>query len=343
MFQRILVPLDGSERAEQALPVAIHLARVSGGSLLLVRVVNTLNEFGPYSARAAIFLQELLERDLATAAAYLANKARLCKGEQVETHIAVFTGQAAERILEVAHAQEIDLIVLCSHGYTGLRRWALGSVAQRVIRHSQTPVLLLREQHRPLAEQLGQSLRATVALDGSSFAEAALLPTAHLVKALSTPQEGELHLLQLVHLPTMEEEFDLLLESDFDFRQSALTEAGNYLRYARTQFLRSFAGQPGLRLTCSVEECTNVAERLVDITEKGQGIGDASTSDLLALTTHGRSGFKRWLLGSVTERVLHGSCLPLLIVHPPKVTSDPEPARNEEQGSRPLPMETDEA
>ncbi|HEU5382485.1 MAG TPA: universal stress protein, partial [Ktedonobacteraceae bacterium] len=125
--------------------------------------------------------------------------------------------------------------------------------------------------------------------------------------------------------------------------QSALTEAGNYLRYARTQFLRSFAGKPGLRLTCSVEECTNVAERLVDITEKGQGIGDASTSDLLVLTTHGRSGLKRWLLGSVTERVLHGSCLPLLIVHPSNVTSDPEQTRNEEQGVCQFPAETDEA
>lgn len=171
MFRRILVPLDGSERAEQALPVAMRLARASEGSLLLVRVVNTLNEFGPYSARAAVFLQALVEKDLAEAAAYLVRMAHTCKLEQVETRIAVFAGQAAEHILEVARSQEIDLIVMCRHGYTGFKRWALGSVAQRVVRHSPAPVLLLHEHDQKLAEQPGYALRATVALDGSPFAD----------------------------------------------------------------------------------------------------------------------------------------------------------------------------
>lgn len=331
MFQRILVPLDGSERAEQALRVALHLARASGGSLLLVRVVSTLNEFSMYSARTAIFLQTLVKKDLAESAAYLARMAQTCQSEKVEARIAVFTGLAAEQILEVAHSQQIDLIVMCSHGYTGFKRWALGSIAQKVTRQSLTPVLLLREQNRRLPEQFGHSIRATVALDGSVFAESALLPAARLVTALSTPEVGELHLMQLVELPTIEEEFDSLLEANFDFRQTALREAGSYLQDARARLLCALPGRPGLRLTSSVEECIDVAERLVEITEMGKGIGTSRTSDLLALTTHGRSGLRRWLLGSVTERVLHGSTLPLLIVHPQTVETPPHQVTAEDE------------
>lgn len=335
MFQHLLVPLDGSERAEQALRVAMRLAHASGGSLLLVRVVDTLNEFGMYSPSAAMFLQTLVERDLTDATEYLTRTAHACRSAGVATKIAVFTGQAAEQILEVARSQQIDLIVMCSHGYTGFKRWALGSVAQKVARSSPMPVLLLREKHTALSEQPGHALRATVALDGSGFAEAALLPTAHLVNALSAPEVGELHLLHLVDLPTIEEEYGSFLEADFDFRQTAVQEAGSYLQGVRTQFLRTFSGGSGLRLTFSVEEGADVADRLVEITEKGKGIGTPQISDLLALTTHGRSGLRRWLLGSVTERVLHSSTLPLLIVHPqPIAPSSPEASMNKETGER---------
>lgn len=337
MFQNLLVPLDGSERAEQALRVAMRLARASGGSLLLVRVVDTLNEFGMYSAGAAMFLQTLVERDLKDATEYLTSTAHACRSEGVATKIAVFTGQAAEQILEVARSQQIDLIVMCSHGYTGIKRWALGSVAQKVARSSPMPVLLLREKHTALSEQSGHALRATIALDGSVFAEAALLPTAHLVSALSAPEVGELHLLHLVDLPTIEEEYGSFLEADFDFRQTAIQEAGSYLQGVHAQFLRTFSGSggSGLRLTSSVEEGADVADRLVEITEKGKGIGTPQISDLLALTTHGRSGLRRWLLGSVTERVLHSSTLPLLIVHPqPIAPSSPQTRMDKEIGER---------
>lgn len=316
MFQHILVPLDGSERAEQALSVAMRLARASGGSLILVRVADTFSEFRMYSPRTAVYLQKLMEKDLKDSQIYLARTAHACKQEGVAVRIAVFTGQAAEQILDVAHTQGSDLIVLCSHGYTGFKRWALGSVAQKVIRRSQVPVLLLREQQGNALSQTGRPLRATVALDGSPLAEAALLPAAHLVTALSLPAEGELHLLQLVHLPTLEEEWNLLLNAEFDFRQAALLEAGRSLRDMRTRFLQSFSEKPGFRLTCSVEECNDVAARLIEIVEKGEGIGTSQASDLLALTTRGYGGIRRYLLGSVTERVIHGSTLPLLVVHP---------------------------
>lgn len=313
MFQHILVPLDGSELAEQALPVAKRLARASGGSLLLVRVADTFSECGIYAPRTIVYLQTLMEKDLTDAQIYLARTAHACKQEGVTARIAAFTGQAAEQILEVAHAQGIDLIVICSHGYTGFKRWALGSVAQKVIRHSQMPVLLLRGPQR--LGQTGQSLRVTVALDGSPLAETALVPAAQLVTALNAPDAGELHLLQLVHLPTLADECNLLLNAEFDFRQAALLEAGRSLRESRARFLAPFSERPGFRLTCTVEECNDVAAQLIDITEKDQGIAPSQKSDLLALATHGYCKLRCCLMGSITERVLHHSTLPLLIVH----------------------------
>ena len=319
MFKRILVPLDGSQRAEQVLPVAAHLAKASGGSLLLLRVITTSHEFGSYATGmgATVFVQEALDQELIQATAYLAGIAHTLKQEHVEVRIATYAGQAAPYILDVAREQEIDLVVLCSHGYTGIKRWALGSVAENVSRRSPIPVLLLREQNLSLKEKLAHPLRATVALDGSPEAEAALKPAADLVAALSTPEKGELYLLRLVDVPTLEEEFGYMPDADFTFRQEALREAGDYLQAVRARLLHELPAHPGLQISWSVEECKDVADAIIQMAALGKGIGTHKPSDLVILTTHGRSGFKRWISGSVTERVLHGSTLPLFIVHAP--------------------------
>lgn len=330
MFQRILVPLDGSKRAEQVLPVAVHVAKASEGSLLLMRAVNAPAEFGTYATGmgAAVFLHEAREKERIQATAYLADLAHTLKGEHIEVRIAVSVGQAASSILEVAREQEIDLIVLCSHGYTGFKRWALGSVAELVSRQSPLPVLLVREQNLSLRGKLAHPLRATVALDGSPRAEAALLPTVELLTALSAPEQGDLHLVRLVGVPTVEEEFGYLLQEKFTFRQTALREAGLYLQAVRERLLRE---APTVKVSWSVEECASVAESLAQIAEAGSGIsantsvlttGASQVSDLIALTTHGRSGFRRWVAGSVTEHVLHESTLPVFIAHFSDVTQE---------------------
>lgn len=316
MFKRILVPLDGSARAEQVLPLTARLARAAGGSIVLLQVVDTLNRFGAYSVGAGVFLQEVLEKDLADASAYLSGIATSGELKGIETRIAVFSGLPASHILDVAQEQDIDLIVMCSHGYTGFKRWALGSVAQKVARQSAVPVLLVREQNLKLKEQMAHGVRALVALDGSPLAETALLPVAQLVAALSAPGRGELHLVRLVDVPTIEEEFDSMLEADFGARQVALEAAGTYLQSVRVKLFQENLASVDLQVTWSVEECRDVADALIQIAESGKGIGARKASDLIALTTHGRSAFQRWMMGSVTERVLHGSTLPLLIVRP---------------------------
>lgn len=318
MFKRILVPLDGSQRVEQAIALALPLAKACGASLLLLEAVSPPTDPSLHSARALSHLHAMHEKRMVTTTAYLAQLARSLEGKGIEVGLVVLSGQPAQTILNVASEQDIDLIVLCSHGRTGFSRWSLGSTSQKVVRQSTVPVLLLRDQRPKTPGRMTSPFRATVALDGSSFAEAALLPTAHLVAALSAPGEGELHLLQLVEVPAIEEEFGYLPDANLHFSHRALQEAGNYLQTVYTRLLRVSPELARLRISWSVEECRDVADALIQIAESGKGISMCQASQLIALTTHGRSGLHRWLLGSVTERIIHGSPLPLLIVHPSK-------------------------
>lgn len=318
MFQRILVPLDGSERAEQAIPLAARLAHASGGSLFLVRVVETMREVRVYSPLTTAYLQEVEERERTEAMDYLAEKAAANEFADIKMHRAVVSGSTPSMLLQVAQQEHIDLIVLCSHGYTGFKRWALGSVAQKIVRQSPIPVLLLREQHLNLKEKGVQPVRAAVALDGSPFAEAALLPAAHLVAALSSPAQGELLLLHVVEMPTEREERACQQRGlDVDLRQAISRAADDSLQAARMNLLRELSGEPLVHIAWSVIENGDIAHALIQAASEGKRAGIQQPSDMLALTTHGRGGIQRWVLGSVTERVLQGSTLPLLVVHAP--------------------------
>ena len=322
MFQRILVPLDGSQRAEQAIPLAVRLARASGGSLLFLRIVPPLLMTGmaPYPPVALTYLQNLQsleEQQWASAQAYLEKSMEASEFAGLDMHAAVHVGPPASVILQVVQEQSIDLVVLCSHGFTGIKRWALGSVAQKVVRHSPVPVFLLREQHLNLTKKVAQPIRALVALDGSSFAEAALLPTAHLVAALSSPAEGALHLLQVMRRPAPEEEREYWLGGlADDVYRAAHRAADESLYSARAALLRELSGKLSVQVDWSVAEGSDIAHTLIQVAEGGKGPAIQRPSDVLGLAAHGRGGIQRWVVGSVAERVLQGSTLPLFLVHP---------------------------
>ena len=151
MFQRILVPLDGSERAERALPVAARIAQTTGGSLLLLRVVGIPPEYrtylyGAYVAQTPVFVQEIVDAERARAEEYLAVAAQSEFLMGIPTETRVEQGAVAATVLDTAQEQKTDLIIMCSHGDTGLKRWMLGSVAQKVARHSPVPVLVLHQE-----------------------------------------------------------------------------------------------------------------------------------------------------------------------------------------------------
>ncbi len=324
MFQHILVPLDGSARAERVIPVAASIAHASGGCITLLRAVTHPSEF-TWRTRESVMLQATFDADRVQAAAYLARLAASEELAGLTTITEVSNGQPAQLILAVASSQSleappVDLIILCSHGATGFTRWALGSVAQKVARHSPVPVLILQERGGvPTALHPGsmRSVRVLVPLDGSSLAEAALTPAAYLSAALSAPAEGALHLVRVLRLPTMYEygQKDSLAEAK---EQGALV-AHTYLRAVKQRLHEGNLAGLKLSVASSVVVNMDVAAMLLGIAEGGEYVEEvevAHSCDVIALATHGRSGLERWVVGSVTERILGATKLPLLIVRP---------------------------
>ena len=148
MFQRILVPLDGSELSEKAIPVAAWIARASSGTIIFISVVLPPIEFGTYTPDRAVPLKpSAFKKREAEANNYLTGVIKTYANELAGTtnEINVAAGAVAAEIYSEAQVENVDLIVISSKGEMGLKRWVFGSISQELIRHSSVPVLVLRE------------------------------------------------------------------------------------------------------------------------------------------------------------------------------------------------------
>ena len=318
MFKRILVPLDGSARAESAIPVAARLARASGGSIFLAQVATVLVVYESYSG--ASLVREMLDTEVQNAEDYLqAIKAsEVLAGVPVE--FSVLVGSPAQTLLSMATMFKADLIVMTSQGKTGVKRWLLGSVAQKIARHSPIPVLVLRENGAmPTGmPRESSSVCALVTLDGSVLAKAALEPAAQLVAALSSPHAGALHLLRVVK-PLALDEKKAPAEYIQHMQEQGLHKAKIYLQSVVEHLRDGPLGRLNLTITWSVVPGDDAAGTIIKAAEVGEDAGTGSMPtcpDLIAIATHGRTGLQHWILGSTTEHMLGATRLPLLIVRP---------------------------
>jgi nucleotide-binding universal stress UspA family protein len=325
MFHRILVPLDGSRRAEAAIPVAAQLARATHGTIILMRSVVPLTPYGPYLNEPVGPASTVSSQQRDAVASYLAQLTSDddLSGLNVVTRIT--EGPAANSILTLSQAEEVNLIALCAHGVTGYHRWKLGGVAQHVVRHSQAPVLLLNEYSPGSpARQFAHVRRVLLPLDGSLLAEAAIPPAIQLLAAVA-PQTGRLRLLRIINPFDAEDQgttqADLINEAN-----AYLQRVVDRLRAERTEELR-------LAFEYSVVVDTDPAERILSIAEPTynplrESPEEAFGYDLIVMATHGRTGILRWTLGSIAERVLQATGLPLLIVRPIATESASASARS---------------
>jgi nucleotide-binding universal stress UspA family protein len=316
MFQRILVPLDGSLRAERALPIAARIARHTSGTVHLIQVINPQIDYSGGLAPAPLLSEQVIEMEMTEASRYLQSISTL-QLSGIATTTEVSFGFPAQCVLAAAAEQQSDLIVLCSHGRTGFVRWALGSVAHTLSHESTVPTLVLRESDpavRLVGPDTTQPLRALVPLDGSPLAEAALAPAAHLVSALAAPARGQLHLIQVV-LPLQE---TATKGEDIAHYDEARARASTYLAQIAERLQTSMKELP-LSVSWSVASNHDVASTLVNLaeqTDEGEGTRKGDRYDLIAVSTHGRHGFSRWVMGSVTDRMLNTTKLPMMIVRP---------------------------
>jgi nucleotide-binding universal stress UspA family protein len=146
-FEHILIPLDGSPLSEEALPVAISLAQKYDSQLILFRTLDlspSVMESITHPAAQALF-DQWKEQATAAVERYLSNYQEKLREQGVQARTVVHEQPAAEAILDTATAEQIDLIVMTTHGRGGAARWACGSVADKVARHAPCPVLLVRQ------------------------------------------------------------------------------------------------------------------------------------------------------------------------------------------------------
>ncbi len=275
-LERILVPLDGSDLSERILAQVSRLLHTSDCEVMLVRV---LPEQLVQSEAIGTGLVETAQRHLDKIAKRLAEG-----GATVRTE--VLAGEPAARILAFALEYDPSLIAMSTHGRTGLARWTSGSVAERVLRHSKFPLLLANPFG--LAEKDEQRFRRIlVPLDGSELS-AQVLP---LVSSVARLYGSEVVLLTVVEPPATEYPMNVVVMNE--------QEAQGLLE----GYAKRLAGIPVRTRTVVGLAASSVLD-----------VAEWEKADLVAMTTHGRSGLSRWAFGSVAEKVVRKCTCPLLVV-----------------------------
>jgi nucleotide-binding universal stress UspA family protein len=301
----ILVPLDGSALSEQILPYARLLASPLSARLHLLRIVSEaekeqslahedvlLFEGGGPVPNHRIREQRVLDTLCANARSALEALAAPLRTEGFDVTVEVRTGAPAERIVAVAEEAHSTLIAMATHGYGGLRRWALGSVADKVAHASTLPLLLVRSVSQPAG--VARLKRILVPLDGSALARQAL----PLATELATCAQAELLLVQAI--PPLTEPY---------IGGGLPAGALETLREHARQELSAVAGK--LRPYQVPVRIATVDGRAAEVILKAAVQRQA---DLIVMATHGRSGLSRWALGSVADKLLHAARTPLLLV-----------------------------
>lgn len=302
MLQSLLVPLDGSEFSERTLTLASGLAKATGASLHLAHVhvshppdhflSNTQFHF------EGLDLEEYESRHRDEERAYLAEmEAKLASENPVDT--ALLEGQVADEIAEYAARVGADMVLITTHGHTGVSRMWLGSVADALVRLTTLPLLVIHPaQGGHVPDDVFAFKHIMVPLDGSNLSATILGPAADLARASGAR-------MTLVHVVSSSAVLGArifpLLPDDLS---PALAKAREYL-----EKLADELGEDGLQVDVHVEEHEAPGRAIA-------ALADKLDADLIALATHGYGGLKRALLGSVADKVLRSSPLPLLVQRP---------------------------
>jgi len=299
MYTRILIPLDGSKTAEKVLPYARHLAAALKLPVELLAVIDIAEMATHMAAEKAGFLSTLIEDGIRNSENYLRSAANTFAGANVKC--TVEKGCAEESIVEHAAKDQNTLITMATHGRSGMNRFLLGSVAEKVLRSSKNPLLLIRAVEEAKAEGEAAVKSVIVPLDGSDLAESVLPPALELAKSLG----AEIVLFRAYNIPygaySTGDGFydpvnlDALLASVKD-------EATEYLARKTDELKRS-----GMANVSFVAKEGFSADEIIAFARE-------TKDGMIAMCTHGRSGVKRFVLGSVTESVARHSADPVLVL-----------------------------
>jgi nucleotide-binding universal stress UspA family protein len=299
MFRMVVVPLDGSHSAEQALPQAFGIVRRSGATLDLVHV-HVLHVAEEHKSARFAYDTGVDKEHQREEQRYLETTAKsLASVSPVPWTAAVILDLDSDGILQRAHDRKADLIVMTTHGRGAIDRFFLGGVADELVRQAAIPVLMVRPREPAPGIAPEPSLaHVLVPLDGSPLAERILEPALNVARLW----EGRCTLLRVIEATPATTAGWPDRQRPREHEQVVAAEA----------YLEKIAGR--LR-----EQGTAVQTRVVVAHHAAPAILDESHRqhcDFIALATHGWGGVKRMLLGSVTDKVIRGSSLPVLAFRP---------------------------
>ena len=268
MFKHILVPTDGSDIAERSGELAVSIAEKHDAAVSVISVVRVRNrERGDRSVGRMVDRFEEA-------------------GIDVESEVIESSADPADEILAFAEANDVDGIVMGTHGRTGVSRFILGSVALQTLQESSIPVITVHED-TDLAYDLENVLVPT---DGSRSANAA----ADIAIELASASGARIHAMHITDDPAARE----------DEAQTPAHEVADRARNENVDVeVIVRRGRPHLEIAGYISE---------------------APCDLVVMGSHGRTGLRRYLLGSVTERILRFSTVPVMAIRPPEVTATVE-------------------
>jgi nucleotide-binding universal stress UspA family protein len=296
MFERILVPLDGSELSEVALPYAEELSGRLGSEVTLIFVSELVDD--SYQRMRQLYLQNIVEATKKGAEAYLPKSGRK---QTIRVNSVAVDGNPAEQIVECANKEDTGLIIMSTHGQSGITRGALGSIANKVVRATTRPVALIRAKgYHPDTRRKGILTKLLLTLDGSEVSEASIPYAVELASRLG----AEVVLLRVMGMSygTFSSEGEAFVA----YYSEQQMEADKALA---KDYLENMAGRLKQKVV-TVE--TQV--KFGDAAEEIISFASEIHADLVVMSTHGRSGVGRWVFGSVTEKVLYEGYAPLMLV-----------------------------
>ncbi len=323
MFDAILVPLDGSELAECVLPHISAIARSFNAEITLLRMLEKNQTNG--SPQLFDLLNWQISKTKATV--YLEKIKGRIQESGLRVRVVVLEGLIAQGITDYAQNQGIKLVVLSSHGRSGLTNWGISSITQKIILSAPTSVLIVRaNQNNNQTDGLTSIQlykRILVPLDGSQRAEN-VLP---IITQLAHFHNSQLLIVQVVQTPEMARQMPPTPE-DIDLAKRVvernLEEAGHYLEKMKTHsYLKDISIQTRL---ISGE---NTAAELHRLTEQ-------ENIDMVALSAHGYSGNQQWPYGDLVNNFIMYGKTSLLIVQdlPARLESKPLEMISRERGER---------
>jgi nucleotide-binding universal stress UspA family protein len=300
-FRSILVPVDGSRLAEQAVPIALAIAELAGSKVRLVLVhqihqPRVLMEPAHVYTRTEAGLQKT-DRDYLRG---LVGRVGERMGRAVSS--VMLKGTVALTLAEYVREVGADLVVMTTHGRGGVRRAWLGSVTDQLIRTLEVPVLAVRAREGAAPTETVSVPEILVPLDGSPLAEAVLEPAAALARLWG----AKVSLVQIVQPVLLATDPAPPFPSGYDEQLTAVQ------RDAAQDYLRGVAErlrEQGIEATGIAVLGGATADTILDLA-RSERVG------LVALATHGRGGVRRLALGSVADKLVRAADVPVLVVRP---------------------------